>query len=152
MAKNIYDLFNERKYGVDYLVEGYNYDEDSIEAYESLDASIEAIETITQESMNEAIELQAAWYLEELVIESMMYDDFEEERIASVMEGALKEKAGKAAEYIKKKWQQIKEWFASTFKAIANHFKSGETLVRQNGKKIDEGMKRSHLKVKYQKQ
>ena len=24
MAKNIYDLFNERKYGVDYLVEGVN--------------------------------------------------------------------------------------------------------------------------------
>ena len=74
MAKNIYDLFNERKYGVDYLVEGFNGIEE-VEAYESLDEASLDLLRITQECTNEAIELQAAWYLEDLVIESMMYDD-----------------------------------------------------------------------------
>lgn len=148
MAKNIYDLFNERKYGVDYLVEGVDGAIEEVEAYESLDEAALAILNIAQESSNEAIELQAAWYLEELVIESMMYDDFDEERIASVMEGAIKEKANKAAEFIKQKWQQIKQWFASTFKAIANHFTSGEELVKKHKNEIPKAIANSNAKVK----
>lgn len=148
MAKNIYDLFNERKYGVDYLVEGVNGEIEEVEAYESLDEASLALLKITQEATNEAIELQAAWYLEDLVIESMMYDDFNEERIMGVMEGSMKEKAGKAAEYIKQKWQQIKQWFASTFKAIANHFASGETLVKKHKNEIPKALARSEAKIK----
>lgn len=148
MAKNIYDLFNERKYGVDYLVEGVDGAIEEVEAYESLDEAALALLNIAQESSNEAIELQAAWYLEELVIESMMYDNFEEERIMSVMEGAIKEKASKAAEYIKQKWQQIKQWFASTFKAIANHFTSGEELVKKHKNEIPKAIANSGAKVK----
>ena len=148
MAKNIYDLFNERKYGVDYLVEGVDGTIEDVEAFESLDEAALAILDIAQESSNEAIELQAAWYLEDLVIESMMYDDFEEERILSVMEGAMKEKAHKAAEYIKQKWQQIKQWFASTFKAIANHFTSGEELVKKYSNEIPKAIANSGAKVK----
>lgn len=151
MAKNIYDLFNERKYGVDYLVEGYEYDEDSVEAYESLEASIEAIEAITQESMNETIELQSAFYLENLVIENMMFNDFDEQKLQSVMEGSVRDKIQAAKDKVQHWWKKMKEWFVGTFKAIANHFKSGETLVKQNGKKIDEGMRRSNLKVKMNK-
>ena len=148
MAKNIYDLFNERKYGVDYLVEGVDGEFEEVEAYESLDAASLDLLKITQEATNEAIELQAAWYLEDLVIESMMYDDFNEEKIMSVMEGSMKEKAGKAADYIKQKWQQIKQWFASTFKAIANHFTSGEKLVKKHGKEIPKALARANGKVK----
>jgi len=148
MAKNIYDLFNERKYGVDYLVEGVDGAIEDTEAFESLDEAALAILNIAQESSNEAIELQAAWYLEDLVIESMMYDDFEEERIMSVMEGSMKEKASKAAEYIKQKWQQIKQWFASTFKAIANHFASGEELIKKHKNEIPKAIANSGAKVK----
>lgn len=148
MAKNIYDLFNERKYGVDYLVEGVDGSIEDVEAFESLDEASLEILNIAQESSNEAIELQAAWYLEDLVIESMMYDNFEEERILSVMEGSMKEKASKAAEYIKQKWQQIKQWFASTFKAIANHFTSGEELVKKYKNEIPKAIANSGAKVK----
>lgn len=148
MAKNIYDLFNERKYGVDYLVEGVDGSLEEVKAYESIEEAVEGLEMISQESTNEAIELQAAWYLEELVIESMMYDNFEEERIGSVMEGALKEKANKAAEYIKKKWQQIKEWFASTFKAISNHFMSGEKFVAKYKNEIPDALRNATAKIK----
>ena len=66
MAKNIYDLFNERKYGVDFLVEGVDASV-NVEAYEDLDEACDALDNITLESSNEVIELQAAWYLEDLV-------------------------------------------------------------------------------------
>ena len=46
MAKNIYDLFNERKYGVDMLVEGYEFDIDNSIEFEDLDAAREALEDI----------------------------------------------------------------------------------------------------------
>ena len=77
-----------------------------------------------------------------------MYDDFNEEKIMSVMEGSMKEKAGKAADYIKQKWQQIKQWFASTFKAIANHFTSGEKLVQKHKNAIPKAIAESTAKVK----
>ena len=48
MAKNIYDLFNERKYGVDYLVEGVNGEIEEVEAYESLDEASLALLKITR--------------------------------------------------------------------------------------------------------
>jgi hypothetical protein len=148
MARNIYDLFNERKYGVDYLVEGVQIDEDAIDAYDSLEAAMEALEDITKESVNESLELRSAFYLEDLVIESMMYDDFNEENIATVMEGSMRDKYEAAKTKVKKWWEKIKAWFVGTFKAIANHFKSGEALVKQYGKKIDDAMRKSHLKVK----
>lgn len=151
MAKNIYDLFNERKYGVDYLVEGYDYDEDSIEAYESLEAAMEALNDFTQESMNETVELQSAAYLETLVIENMMFNDFDEEKIRPIIEGSVRDKFQAAKDKIQHWWKKMKEWFVGTFKAIANHFKSGETLVKQNGKKINESMSKSHIKVKMNK-
>ena len=151
MAKNIYDLFNERKYGVDYLVEGYDFDEDSVVAYESLDAAIEAINEFTQESMDETIEFQSAAYLETLVIENMMFTDFDESKISAVITESIGDRIQTAKEKVQHWWKKMKEWFVGTFKAIANHFKSGETLVRENNKKINEAMARSHVKVKMNK-
>lgn len=148
MAKNIYDLFNERKYGVDYLVEGYDFDDDSIEAFEGLQESADALEELTQEVLNESIELQSAYYLENLVIENMMYNNFNEDKIETVLMESVRDKFQAAKDKINHWWKKIKEWFVGTFKAIANHFKSGETLVKQNGAKIDKAMANSHVKVK----
>lgn len=148
MAKNIYDLFNERKYGVDMLVEGYEFDIDNSIEFEDLDAAREALEDITLESTNEMIELRAAWYLEDLVIENMMYDDFDEEKIAHVMEAAKEEKKEGLGQKIKKLWERIKQWFASAFRAIANHFQSGENLVIKYRKEIPDAMRQSKAKIK----
>ena len=146
MAKNIYDLFNERKNGLDCLVEGFTPSD--VDAFEDLDEAMEALETINTESTNEMIELQAAHYLEDLVIESMMYNEFDEEKIKSVLEGAEKEKKEGFAQKIKNLWQRIKDWFAAAFKTLINHFQSGETLVAKYRKEIPQAMHQSNAKIK----
>lgn len=146
MARNIYDLFNERRNGVDCLVEGFVPSD--VEAFEDLNEAMEALDNIAMESTNEMIEMQAACYLEDLVLESMMYDDFEEDKIKSIMEGAEKEKKEGFVQKIKNLWQKIKDWFAAAFKTIANHFQSGETLVAKYRKQIPAAMHQSTAKIK----
>ena len=150
MAKNIYDLFNERKNGIDCLIEGINPSEyAALEAYEDLDAAAEALNTITIESTNEMIEFQAASYLEDLVLENMMYVDFDEERIQATMEAAKEGKKEGLGQKIKNLWARIKEWFARAIKAITVHFQSGETLVKKYRKEIPTAIKQSNAKISY---
>lgn len=150
MAKNIYDLFNERKNGIDYLVEGLDPSEYAdFEAYEDLDVAAEALETITTESTNELMEFQAAAYLEDLVLENMMYNDFDEERIQATMEAANEEKKEGLGQKIKNLWARIKEWFARVIKTITTHFQSGETLVAKYRKQIPTAMNQSTAKISY---
>lgn len=149
MAKNIYDLFNKRKNGIDYLVEGLDPTEYAdLEGYEDLDAAAEALDVISMESMNEMLEFQAANYLEDLVLENMMYDEFDEEKIQNLMEAAKEEKKEGLGQKIKNLWQKIKEWFARAFRTIATHFQSGETLVAKYRKQIPQAMKQSNAKIK----
>lgn len=149
MAKNIYDLFNERKNGIDYLVEGLDPAEFAdVEAFEDLDKAAEALETISMESTNEMVEFQAAMYLEDLVLENMMYDEFDEEKIQNVMEAAKEEKKEGLGQKIKNLWQKIKEWFARALRTITAHFQSGETLVAKYRKQIPQAMKQSKAKIK----
>ena len=150
MAKNIYDLFNERKNGIDYLVEGLDPSEYAdLEAYEDLDVAAEALETITTESTNELIEFQAAAYLEDLVLENMMYNDFDEEKIQATMEAAKEEKKEGLGQKIKNLWARIKEWFARVIRTITTHFQSGETLVAKYRKQIPTAMNQSKAKISY---
>lgn len=149
MAKNIYDLFNERKNGIDYLVEGLDPAEFAdVEAFEDLDKAAEALETISMKSTNEMVEFQAAMYLEDLVLENMMFDDFDEEKIQNVMEAAKEEKKEGLGQKIKNLWQKIKEWFARALRTITAHFQSGETLVAKYRKQIPQAMKQSKAKIK----
>jgi hypothetical protein len=148
MSKNIYDLFNARKNGLDCLVEGYDFNIDESMEFENLDVAAEALEQITVESTNEMLELRAAWYLEDLVIENMMYEDFDEEKISHVMEAAKGEKKEGLVQKIKGLWERIKQWFATAFRAIANHFQSGENLVAKYRKDIPVAMRQSKGKVK----
>lgn len=94
---NIFDVFNNRKLGLNYLSEGYEVEADEVEAFDDLDTAMESLEEIITESRNEVIELQSAMYLEDLVLENMMYDDFNEEEISSVMENTMKERASELA-------------------------------------------------------
>lgn len=149
MSKNIYDLFNERKNGIDYLVEGLDPAEyEELEAYEDLAEAAYALDEISMESTNEMIEFQAACYLEDLVLENMMFEEFDEEKIASVMEASKGEKSEGLGQKIKNLWQRIKEWFARAFKTIVNHFQSGETLVAKYRKEIPAAMRQSNAKIK----
>lgn len=148
---NIFDVFNNRKLGLNYLSEGYEVEADEVEAFDDLDTAMESLEEIITESRNEVIELQSAMYLEDLVLENMMYDDFNEEEISSVMENTMKERASELAKKIKAQWKKIQEWFVATAKAIANYFTNGENLVTKNKSRIPEAMKNCNVKVKMHK-
>ena len=148
MSKNIYDLFNERKNGIDCLVEGYDFNIDRDAEFEDLDAAMEALDQITLESTNEMLEFRAAGYLEDLVLENMMFEDFDEERILHVMEAAKEEKKAGLGQKIKNLWEKIKQWFVGAFKAIANHFASGEQLVLKYKKEIPAAIAQAKGKVK----
>lgn len=149
MAKNIYELFNERKNGMDCLVEGYDVEFEDAEGFENLDVAAESLSEITESFNNEMMEFQAACYLEELIIESMIYDDFDEERIGTVIEGTLKEKASGLVAKLKEYWEKLKNWVKNAYQTVANLFKSGEALVKQHGPaNVASAIKKCEKKVK----
>lgn len=152
--QNIFDIFNMRKEGLTSIVEGAQVDSmlEGVEIeeveYETLDVAMEALNEIVQEATQSHIEFQGAAYLEDLVLESMMYENFNEEKINVAMEATIKERAVKAKEAIKRQWAKITAWFAATMKAIANYFTSGEDLVAKNKSAIPDAMKACKAKVK----
>lgn len=148
MSRSIYDMFNDRKEGIDVLYEGAEFEDVEVEAYESLEVAINELETIVKESTNEFIEFQAAAYLEDLVLENMMYEYFDEEKISSTMEATMGERLDGMVAKIKKQWEKIRNWFVATMKSIANYFVSGEKLVSTNSGKIPAAMKKCTAKVK----
>ena len=77
-----------------------------------------------------------------------MFENFDEEKISATMEATMGERLDGMAAKIKAQWEKIREWFASTIKAIANYFVSGEKLVSANSGKIPAAMKRCTAKVK----
>ena len=157
---NIYDLFNERKSCIDALVEGVQfedeveveveeaYDYSDIEPFESIEEALETLDEVLTESKNELIELRAAQYLEDLVLENMMFNDFEEEKMRGLIEAA---EGGKKEAFIKRinaLWERIKAWFEATIKSIRNHFIGGGKLVAENDSRIFSAMKMCDVKVK----
>ena len=130
---NIYDLFNNRKQVIN---EGFiGGEEYEYPVFESLDESIVALDELIKESVNDEIELRSAFYMEDLVLEAMMYENFNEEEMQEVIEESLKEKAGKLKDGIIKVWNKIKAWIESTAEAIRNHFLSGKKLIDKYGEK-----------------
>lgn len=161
MSRNIYDLFNERKNSMETLNES-SYDfvqeyETSVEdaelfeaaeAYETLEEALEVLDNITESSNMEIMEMQAAQYLEELVIESMMYENFVVEAAEEVIDAHEGEGKKKLIEQIQDQWQKIKEWFAQLIKTLQNFFVNGAKLVEKNKAVIPDAIKNCDVKVK----
>ena len=154
---NIYDLFNERKSGIDALVEGVQFEDEQveeafdyedIEPFESIEEALETLDEVITDSNNELMELRAAQYLESLVLENMMYDDFDEEKMSGLIEAAEGGKVEAFKKRINELWNKIKAWFAATIKAVRNHFISGGKLVAENDSKIGPAMHLCDVKVK----
>ena len=148
MSRSIYDIFNDRKEGINVLYEGAEYEDVEVEAYESLEVAIDELEKIVKESTNEFIEFQAAAYLEDLVLENMMYEKFDEEKLQTTIEATMGEIVDSLVTKVKQQWEKIKAWFAAVAKSIVNFFTSGEKLVSENAGKIPGAMKNCSAKVK----
>lgn len=128
---NIYDLFNSRKEGLSSLQESYDDFELPEVTLEDFDDPVDALEEIMEESTMDFIELQASLYMDELLVENAMYDDFDEEHIENLMEASIKDNLTKIREKIKEQWAKLVAWFAKTIVQIQNFFSSGEDLVKR---------------------
>ena len=154
---NIFDLFNDRKSGIEALYENANNEnyvmeeavEEATDGFETIEEATEYMDELLVECMDDAIEFQAACYLENLVLEQMMYEDFNEEEMQLTIEGAMKERMAKAGASLQEMWRKFKEWFNNVINNFVNHFTSGKKLVEKYGaQKIVNAMKDCETKVK----
>ena len=135
MAKDIYEIFNDRKIS-------------NIEAYTTLEEGIDALNELEEEFMMTAIETQAVFYLDNLVLENMMYEDFNEEKLVVAMEEAEEKQKRSIGEILQAQWEKLKAWFANIIQSISNFFIDGEKLVNERGDEIEKAMKNSEIKVR----
>jgi hypothetical protein len=94
------------------------------------------------------IEFQGAMYLEDLVLENMMYENFDEEHIAPILEGKIKEMGSSIITKIKNLWNKIKEWFKKVFATIKNFFMNNKKLIITYKKQIPEKMRNCDKEIK----
>lgn len=115
--------------------------------YESLEEALVALDGIIKESSMEFIEFQSANYLEDLVLESMMYEEFNEEKMEAALEATMSDRMTKAADGIKAQWAKLAAWFEEILRIVTNLFVDGAKLVKENSTKIGPAMKACSAKV-----
>ncbi len=142
---NIYDIFNSRKENLNVVCEGFELEKVVLEDFE--DPSI-ALYDIVTESNEELMELQSAMYMGDLVLESVMYECFDEQEVGELMEAAMKDRLISLGETIKKQWAKLVAWFKQTIQNIVNFFTSGEELVKKYKNEIPKKLKASTATAK----
>lgn len=110
--------------------------------------SLEALDVILKESSMEYMEFQSTAYLEDLVLENMMFENFDEEDLSTAIEATMKERFSNLEEMIKKQWAKIRAWFDSLLNAVSDFFASGEKFVQKYKNFIHPAMKACDIKVK----
>ena len=145
MSRNIYDIFNERRSGIDMLTESTEVGEQ----YDSLEEAAYAMEEIIQENMNECIEFQAASYLEDLVLENMMFESFDEDSMKELITESIGERVQGVVERLQAAWKRIKEWFKNIRIAIGKALHANEEWIVDNESEIYFRIKECEIKVKY---
>lgn len=145
---NIYDIFNARKNGLDYLSEGFVPEEVEEVTLEGFEDPIEAMEEIIEESAEALIKLQSVSFMNELILENAMFDEFDEELLTEAVTDTIKEKGKQLVDHIKKLWGKITAWFKETIVNIQNFFTSGEKLVAKYKSDVPRMMKGSSVEVK----
>lgn len=131
---NIYDVFNERKSSVSMISEGFDYssfDPESIEEFDTIEEGIDVLTDLQKEMQDSNIRLCAESLVSDLLLEEVMYEDFDEENITEMIEESLKEKATNVGKKIQELWGKVRAWFAGLFNSIVNHFKNGEALLKK---------------------
>jgi hypothetical protein len=143
------NLFN--KNGFDILIEGINIEEEklnNIEAFDNLDVAVETLDAIIKECRNDFIELQHNQYLDELIIENMIYTDFNENNIVIALEAMSKNQRDNIIKKLKAQYETISNWFSTTIKTFYNLYTSSEKLIKDNKTVIPTAMRNSDIAVK----
>ena len=146
---NIYDLFNDRKNEINAICENSQVELEENE-FDSIEEGLEYMDELLQESNNDMIEWQAACYMEDLVLEQMMYEDFNAEEMEFVIEGSMKERFADAGQRLQSFWEKIKTWFQNMIGKIQDHMSSGKALLLKYGEaNISKALGESELQVKF---
>lgn len=142
------NLFN--KSGFDILIEGINIEEEmnNIEAFDNLDVAVETLDVIIKECRNDFIELQRNQYLDELVIENMIYTDFNENNIIITLEAMSKNQRDSIIKKLKTQQERISNWFSTTIKTLYNIYTSSEKLINDNKTVIPTAMRNCDVTIK----
>ena len=110
---------------------------------------IEENDKLIYESQNEMIEWQAACYMEDLVLEQMMYEDFDEEKIEYMIEGTMKERFAngliKLREIVDKALSWIDTFIIKCEEKVNLYNRLFNKLGRRN---IDNALRESNIKIK----
>lgn len=146
---NIYDLFNDRKNEIESICESQQVEEVENE-FDSIEEGLEYMDELLQESNNDMIEWQAACYMEDLVLEQMMYEDFNANEMEFIIEGSLKERFSDLGEKLNGIWENIKKWFQNMMSKLQDHMSSGEALFQKYGEgNIQQALSKSDLSLKF---
>ena len=146
---NIYDLFNDRKNEIESICESQQVEEVENE-FDSIEEGLEYMDVLLQESNNDMIEWQAACYMEDLVLEQMMYEDFNVNEMEFVIEESLKERFSGMGERLNDVWEKIKKWFQNMINRIQDFMSSGEALFQKYGEgNIQQALSNSDLSLKF---
>ena len=144
------NLFN--KSGFDILIEGINIEEEklnNIEAFDNLDVAVETLDVIIKECRNDFIELQHNQYLDELIIENMIYIDFNENNITIALEAMSKDQRDNIIKKLKTQQEKISNWFSATIETLYGIiYSSSEKLINDNKTVIPTAMRNCNVTIK----
>lgn len=115
--QNIYDVFNYRKNNL------------------ILDKSIDDL-LIESRELSEYMELsmmefRSTCYMEDLVLEAMIYDNFNEEELQSVLEEVQENRNRGIKEKLRDAWEKLKKWIKAVGQAVRKFFESCRNAIRK---------------------
>lgn len=120
--QNIYDIFNKRKNDNNINIESL--------AFDNIDEGLELMESLMNDIEASSIEMRSTFYMEDLVFEAMMYENFNEEEIGPMLEAAQEGRGEQIKERLRSIWNKIKEWLKAIIEAIKKFFISCKNAVK----------------------
>ena len=131
---NIYELFEQRKEGLTMLEEGFGYIEpdDSMD-FDTIEEGLDVLDDLAMDVSNGVIKLLAEDYITTMCLESAMDDDLDDFMEGDYISESVKEKAGKAKEFLSEKWQQFKGWILRMIETVKNFFLSNDQFFKKYG-------------------
>ena len=144
---NIFDLFNDRKAGIDALCEINESDNSS--AFSSLEEAVNYMDELIYEATNDFMEFKSVCYMEDLVLEQMMYENFNEDEMEQTLEATMNERFSNLGERLSGLWEKIQAWFTSVINTISDYVSSNNKIIEKYGKaNIMNALKSCGVKVR----
>ena len=107
-----------------------------IEEHKEIFDSIEESDIMIKEFNDLAIEWQTTWYIEDLLIEQMIYEDFNEEKIERAITESLEGKWYRIRTAIDDVMRKFVEWIGNVIVKMDEKINLTKKILEKYGKKI----------------